>query len=77
MELSFRAWYEDSKSMTPLHHMLWLSDNHTVIMRGLNISDSNNNDIYEGDIVKDHIGVGVVEYNEQYAYFRVNYKITT
>jgi hypothetical protein len=30
--------------------------------------------IYENDIVSDHNGIGVVEYVEKYAAFRVNYK---
>lgn len=30
--------------------------------------------IYEGDILSDHNGIGVVEYSEKWAGFRVNYK---
>ncbi len=33
--------------------------------------------IFEGDIIKDHIGIGVVEYSEKIASFRVNYKYGT
>lgn len=30
-------------------------------------------DIYAGDIISDHVGIGFVEYVERYAAFRVNY----
>lgn len=33
--------------------------------------------IFEGDVIKDHIGIGVVEYSEKRASFRVNYKYGT
>ena len=29
--------------------------------------------IFEGDILRDHVGIGVVEYSEKRASFRVNY----
>ena len=35
--------------------------------------DKNGVPIFEGDIIKDHIGIGVVEYSEKRASFRVNY----
>lgn len=37
------------------------------------IKDINGVDIYEGDIVRDHIGIGIVEYSEKKAAFKVNY----
>ena len=36
--------------------------------------DKNGVPIFEGDIIKDHIGIGVVEYSEKRASFRANYK---
>ena len=30
--------------------------------------------IFEGDILSDHVGIGVVEYSEKRASFRVNYR---
>ena len=36
--------------------------------------DKNGVPIFEGDIIKDHIGIGVVEYSEKRAAFRANYK---
>ncbi len=35
--------------------------------------DKNGVQIYEGDVVSDHVGIGVVEYSEKRASFRVNY----
>ena len=36
--------------------------------------DCNGVEIYEGDIVEDHVGIGVVEYSERKASFKVNYR---
>jgi len=36
--------------------------------------DKNGVQIYEGDVVSDHVGIGVVEYSEKRASFRVNYR---
>ena len=36
--------------------------------------DKNGEEIFEGDVITDHVGTGIVEYNTQYGAFRVNYK---
>lgn len=36
--------------------------------------DKNGVEIYESDVVLDHVGVGVVEYNSRRSAFRVNYR---
>jgi len=36
--------------------------------------DVNGKEIYEGDVVIDHVGTGVVEYSEKNAAFKVNYR---
>ena len=38
------------------------------------LTDKNGVEIYEGDVCIDHNGVGVVEYSEKKASFRINYK---
>lgn len=38
------------------------------------IKDANGVDVYESDITEDHVGIGVVEFCEKYAVFRINYK---
>jgi hypothetical protein len=43
------------------------------LMQSIEIVDSNGADIYEGDIIEDHVGVGVVELHEGLAAYRVNY----
>ena len=36
-------------------------------------NDDYQNEIYEGDIIRDHLGIGYVEYCDKHAAFRVNY----
>lgn len=82
MRFKFRAWHSGVGEMIPNCNQgfegnvfTWVNEGQPIqIMQGLWIADSNGTDIYEGDIVTDHLGIGVVEYSEKYAGFRVNYK---
>ena len=82
MRFSFRAWHAGANEMIPRRNQgfegdvfNWVEEGQPVtVMQGLNITDINKKEMFEGDIITDHNGCGVIEYCHQYAAFRVNYK---
>lgn len=80
--IKFRAWDKlASKMINPsqlnFHEYISVEDHFEdedlVYMQFTGLVDKNGVEIYEGDIINDHIGLGVIEYAEKYAGFRVNY----
>ncbi|NOY72403.1 MAG: hypothetical protein GXP14_08500, partial [Gammaproteobacteria bacterium] len=85
---SFRAWHKKNKEMVYFDNKkaakdqyqssavirLMAGDDSGVLMQHTGLTDNNGKEIYEGDILIDHVGKGVVEFADKYAGFRVNYK---
>lgn len=82
-EIKFRSWNANENKMTK--PFAWVNDSNMIstrmcssptheLMQFTGLLDCNGVEIYEGDIVEDHIGIGVVEYSERKASFKVNYR---
>lgn len=50
-----------------------ICDGDWQVMQFTGLTDKNGADIFESDIVTDNIGIGIIEYADKYAGFRVNY----
>ena len=85
MSKQYRVWV---RFLSEMQYVLQLNDDGSVmtdgydyciekeaidLMRYSNWYDNEGNLICEGDIVKDHIGTGVVKYSLEYDDFRVSY----
>lgn len=89
-EIEFRAYHPSTNDMVFFsgkdfcdqhiaHHFgLLLQNKHPegtdLLMQFTGLRDKNGVKIFEGDIIDDHIGRGVVEFSDNYGAFKVNYK---
>jgi len=85
---NFRAWHVDHQEMVVFDNANIACDQYQcaaifalmtgqtpgVLMQSTGLFDQHGIEIYEGDVVTDHVGKGVVEFSEGNAGFRVNYK---
>lgn len=87
-EIKFRAWDKDAKTMITaenkklavalsLDGRIFVAGMHMgddlVLMQYTGLRDKNGVEIYEGDVVQDHNGIGVVEF-DKWAAFAVTYR---
>lgn len=79
--IEFRCWNSHASEMEPWDKMVEMGKIHLVaknehpykVMQFTGLFDCNGAKIFEGDIVRDHVGVGEVQYSDKKASFKVNY----
>lgn len=76
-EIKFRVWWIEDNDMDECTRIDLPNKTHNdkvICMQYIGLKDNGGNELYEDDVIADHVGVGVIEYSDKYAGFRVNYK---
>ena len=84
-ENKFRAWDKENKCMCDIYKLDTLGDGYCIVAYKTVLGEQKTNKLeimqytelknfWEFDIVQDHIGIGIIEYANKYAAFRVNYQ---
>ena len=79
-EIKFRRWHKQlqdmrySESLSDFFYMVEIYKDQYDIMQFTGLQDSNEVDIYEGDIIKTIGYIGVVKYEPQAAQYHINWK---
>jgi len=85
-EIKFRAWEKDKREIISVYDIdfktkminirtgAWRTFYEIELMQYTGLKDEKGKEVYEGDVIIDHNGKGIIECIDSVASFRVNYK---